>query len=86
MIFALRGTPDKGGWPDATKLQNYIEFTSCSPRKLRDVFTTMSDSGIDLLDKLLTLDPNKRPTCAEALCHPYFQEEPLACDPSELPI
>ena len=28
------------------------------------------------LEKMLQLDPNKRPSASEALAHPYFQEEP----------
>lgn len=39
--------------------------------------------GADLIDKLLTYDPKKRPTAAEALKHSYFSSEPLPCQPSE---
>jgi len=47
----------------------------------------MSPQGLDLLDKMLQLDPNKRPTAQEALNHPYFtEEEPKECKPSELPL
>ena len=28
--------------------------------------------AVDLLDKLLVLDPDRRPSAAEALAHPYF--------------
>jgi serine/threonine protein kinase len=35
----------------------------------------LSDYGIDLASKLLALDPEKRPTAAEALQHPYFTKE-----------
>jgi serine/threonine protein kinase len=34
---------------------------------------------------MLELDPSKRITAEEALRHPYFKEEPLKCDPKDLP-
>ena len=45
----------------------------------------LSQMGVDLMSKLLELDPDKRITCAEALKHPYFSEIPLAKDPSMMP-
>ena len=47
--------------------------------------TFASDLGLDLLLGLLTLDPERRITAAEALRHPYFSEAPAACDPRLLP-
>jgi len=42
----------------------------------------MSGEANDLLEKLLQLDPNKRPTAEEALNHAYFMtENPQACHP-----
>ncbi|RDX94681.1 Cyclin-dependent kinase G-2, partial [Mucuna pruriens] len=37
----------------------------------------LSDSGFDLLNKLLTYDPEKRITAEEALNHEWFREVPL---------
>ncbi|CAN0500259.1 unnamed protein product, partial [Laminaria digitata] len=38
--------------------------------------------GVDLVDKLLTLDPTKRLSAAEALDHPYFWRDPRVVKPS----
>ena len=44
-----------------------------------------SDTGLALLGAMLTLDPARRITAAEALAHPWFSEMPHACDPRLLP-
>eukprot|EP00262_Sarcandra_glabra_P004976 TRINITY_DN16208_c0_g2_i7.p1 TRINITY_DN16208_c0_g2~~TRINITY_DN16208_c0_g2_i7.p1 ORF type:complete len:118 (-),score=17.57 TRINITY_DN16208_c0_g2_i7:282-635(-) len=53
--------------------------------KLRDKFPptsfsgrpTLSEAGFDLLNKLLTYDPEKRITAEAALKHEWFREVPL---------
>ncbi|KAL6524864.1 Calcium-dependent protein kinase 29 [Orobanche minor] len=41
---------------------------------------TISDSAKDLIDKMLTVDPNKRITAAEALDHPWLTKDGEASD------
>lgn len=58
------------------------------PRVIRQHFTTVVDVGrecADLIDKLLTLDPCRRLTAAEALEHEWFWTKPYPADPSSLP-
>lgn len=45
----------------------------------------LSDAGVDLLNKLLTYDPDKRITARQALRHPYFSERPLPRLPEYMP-
>lgn len=45
----------------------------------------MGSTGIDLLSKLLTLDPAKRINAIDALCHEYFTSEPLPLKPGDVP-
>ncbi|KAG8795294.1 serine/threonine protein kinase, CMGC, CDC2/CDK sub [Ceratobasidium sp. 428] len=45
----------------------------------------MDEHGIDLVIKLLTLNPAHHATTFEAPDHDYFWTEPLPCDPSSLP-
>ncbi len=40
----------------------------------------LSEKGLDLLEKMLCYDPAKRISAAQALKHPWFQEEPRATD------
>lgn len=42
-------------------------------------------SLIEMIDKMLILDPEQRLTAKQALDHRYFKEEPLACEPINLP-
>ena len=40
----------------------------------------LSDEGLDLLQGLLTYDPNKRMTAKQALNHSWFKEEPFGTE------
>ncbi|PKI83098.1 [pyruvate dehydrogenase (acetyl-transferring)] kinase [Malassezia vespertilionis] len=58
------------------------------PRIVKQHFTSTVDVGrecADLIDRLLTLDPRKRLTAAEALEHEWFWTKPYPADPASLP-
>ncbi|KAF4683788.1 hypothetical protein FOZ60_008636 [Perkinsus olseni] len=50
----------------------------------RHVFSNTTDSGRDLLARLLQCDPSRRLDTAGALNHGYFSEHPLACSAHSL--
>ncbi|KAL5637716.1 hypothetical protein ACGC1H_002102 [Rhizoctonia solani] len=45
----------------------------------------MDEAGVELVDRMLTLNPASRITAFEALDHDLFWVEPLCCDPASLP-
>lgn len=83
-IFQARGTPTKENWPDHDSLPAYVEFAQTPSPDQRMIFSACSDPGLDLLNGMLHLNPQKRISAKEALEHEYFREEPLACDKLQL--
>lgn len=75
MIFKLLGPPNLSSWPGYNKLplSKTLSLPSPLPAQLRQRFPHLSALGIDLISSMLTYDPDKRITAAEALQHPYFK-------------
>uniref|UniRef100_A0A8C4H6Y4 mitogen-activated protein kinase n=1 Tax=Dicentrarchus labrax TaxID=13489 RepID=A0A8C4H6Y4_DICLA len=58
---------------DSLEAKNYIKALPHYPRKdFSTLFPRASAKGIDLLEKMLVLDGDERPTAELALEHPYF--------------
>ena len=72
-IFQFLGTPTEDNWPGFNKLpyykKNFPRFKKSDPMK---VLKNMDPQGLNLLLKLLEVDPNKRITAIDALKHSYF--------------
>ena len=87
VIFKLCGTPTHVNWPAHADLPWYKMFKPqhMIDRSLREHLESASadsahetnEHAIDLLDKLLVLDPNSRVSAAKMLEHEYFWTEPL---------
>nr|DAD34305.1 TPA_asm: hypothetical protein HUJ06_004945 [Nelumbo nucifera] len=85
-IFRTLGTPNETIWPGFLKLPGVkVNFVKHQYNLLRKKFPAtsftgspiLSESGFDLLNKLLTYDPEKRITAEAALNHEWFREVPL---------
>ncbi|XP_070695442.1 mitogen-activated protein kinase 14A isoform X1 [Pempheris klunzingeri] len=77
LIMLLVGTPG----PEllmkisSESARNYISSLPNMPkRNFADVFIGANPQAVDLLEKMLVLDTDKRITAAEALAHPYFAQ------------
>lgn len=87
-IFRILGTPNEMIWPGFSKLPGVkVNFVKHQFNNLRNKFQSpttsymgkpdLSESGLDLLNKLLTYDPAKRISADAALNHEWFREVPL---------
>jgi cell division cycle 2-like protein len=86
-IFKELGTPNDKIWPGWTELPavKKVNFAKQPYNNLRNKYPFVTESGLDLLNKLLTYDPSRRITADEALKHQFFKESPLPVDPSMFP-
>lgn len=71
-IFKLCGHPSSKLWPEAQQLPHYPRFinskTKLSIRSVRDHFIgQIPPLALDLIDKMLCLNPERRITAADAL-------------------
>uniref|UniRef100_A0A8R7UAZ2 [RNA-polymerase]-subunit kinase n=1 Tax=Triticum urartu TaxID=4572 RepID=A0A8R7UAZ2_TRIUA len=78
-IFRVLGVPDESTWPGFTSLPHTAEALRLLPAghnhsRLRDLFPEekLSEEGFQVLQGLLTCNPDKRLTAAAALKHPWF--------------
>lgn len=73
-ICAVLGSPSPSAWPEGYKLASKINFTfpKFVPTPLNTLIPTASSDAIDLMYQMLKYDPQKRPTAAQCLQHPFF--------------
>ncbi|KAF2537805.1 hypothetical protein F2Q68_00022992 [Brassica cretica] len=77
-------------WPGVTKMPWFNNFKPSRPlkRRVREFFgqyQVFDRHALELLDKMLVLDPSQRITAKDALDAEYFWTDPLPCDPKSLP-
>ncbi|RWR95441.1 cell division control protein 2 [Cinnamomum micranthum f. kanehirae] len=74
-IFSVMGTPNEETWPGVSSLPDFkLSFPKWPPKDLAAVVPDLEPAGIDLLSKMLCLEPSRRITARSALEHEYFKD------------
>ena len=74
IIFGIRGTPSKKNWPDATNLPFYLEFEEVKRiHSMQELVKCNSEEIGNLIERMLSLDPKKRPSVSELLNDSIFE-------------
>lgn len=77
VIFNIIGTPDAEDISEMNheKAEAYLRsLPRKQPQDLSQIFTSASADALDLLRKLLSFNPRKRPTPEQCLNHPFLQK------------
>ncbi|XP_010551835.1 PREDICTED: LOW QUALITY PROTEIN: cyclin-dependent kinase 12 [Tarenaya hassleriana] len=86
-IYKLCGSPPEDFWektrlhPQTKMFKPQHSYGGC----LRERFEEFPTTAVNLLETLLSIDPEKRRTSSSALMSEYFTTKPYPCDPSTLP-
>ena len=75
------GCPNEENWPGVSELPNYLPFGG-GEFKIGKILEEggLSKEGIDMVTKMLMLDPKKRPSCEEMLKNDYFKKDIVSPD------
>lgn len=75
-IFEIQGTPSGKNWDWVRKISGFnASFPQLPGKGLKSFFREVDPLALDLMDKLLKLDPTERISCADAINHHYFCAE-----------
>ncbi|KAJ3293434.1 hypothetical protein HK104_004469 [Borealophlyctis nickersoniae] len=85
-IFELCGSPTEESWPGHMELPALKDGSVKLAKMRRNIEKEFALAHYDpvtvkFIDRLLVLDPKKRPTAEEALADEYFFTEPAAAEP-----
>lgn len=89
LICEKIGTPTEDNWTGVSKLKGYVIPGDVIPLRSRDLwlanFRAIGEVGVDLLIKMLTLDPRQRLTAKGVLEHSFWTAEPRPSKLRDLP-
>ena len=87
LIIKLLGTPNDDIWPSFSSLPiaKQIKLEYQPYNNLKQKFHWLSEAGCQLINDLLTYDPDKRTSAQKARRSIYFREKPLPVEPEMMP-
>lgn len=87
LITKLLGSPSERIWPGFEQLPaaRQLKLPDQPYNQVDKEFPRLSLAGIDLLNRMLTYDPEKRISAESALRHDYFRQLPLPLAPDAMP-
>lgn len=89
LICEKVGTPTEENWPGVGKLKGYVTPSEIIPLRPLSLwlanFRAIGEVGVDLLVKMLSLDPMKRLSAEEVLRHEFWAAEPRPSRLEDLP-
>jgi CTD kinase subunit alpha len=77
-IHSVLGTPNRKDWPNLVEMPWFalLRPTYRKPNVFEEKYKDLlTPAAFDLLASMFVYDPDKRPTAAEVLKHPYFTTE-----------
>ena len=76
-ICSILGTPNHEIWLEGIQQANLIgiKFPNNAGSDLSNIIQDASPKAIDIMKQMLQWDPNRRPTAASLLLHPFFNNE-----------
>lgn len=74
-VCSVLGTPGRERWPDGAALADRlgVRLPSFAPISFGTVLGGASEGAVAFVSSLLALDPEQRPTAAQALQHPWLR-------------
>lgn len=84
-IFSALGTPKDKDWAGLKCLPGFVAFRERDAPPLKSIFPGVENEALELLARMVCLDPRRRITAADALSHSYFKVKPAPTEPEKLP-
>ncbi|KAL4541166.1 hypothetical protein Ndes2526B_g05709 [Nannochloris sp. 'desiccata'] len=66
-------------------MPGFVEFSATTAPPLKQLFPHAADDAIDLLNRMVAVDPRRRISAADALKHRYFKMDPAPTPAGQLP-